>query len=213
MMSGNDSIMARAHSPLRFFCALILFAGLAAAPTFASGQGSENSSWSLTDLMHDLARVQKAKATFVELKYLSLLTEPLTSSGTLEYTAPGRLEKHTLLPKPESLVLDQGKLLVKRGNGGEKRTLTLQEHPSVWAFVESIRSTLAGDIETLNRFYRVTLDGRPEKWQLVLHPVESNIQSLVSEILIKGSAAEVTTIEIRETGGDYSVMSISRDDS
>jgi len=56
-------------------------------------------------------------------------------------------------------------------------------------------------------------EGSAKQWQLVLRPVDSKIKSLVSEILIEGSFAQINTIEIREAGGDYSVMSISRDDS
>ncbi|MDH4234579.1 MAG: outer membrane lipoprotein carrier protein LolA [Gallionella sp.] len=173
----------------------------------------EDAPWSVAELMRNLAQVKNSRATFVEHKHLSMLTTPLKFSGTLEYIAPGRLEKHTLLPKPESLILDQDKLVVQQGEAGKKRTLSLQDYPSIWAFVESIRSTLAGDIGTLNRFYHVTLKGQPKQWQLMLNPVDSKMQSLVSEILIKGSLEQIRTIEIRETSGDYSVMNISKDDS
>ena len=60
--------------------------------------------------MQGLSKVPAAKGKFVERKYLAMLTAPLDSSGTLVYTAPGRLEKNTLAPKPERLVLDQDKL-------------------------------------------------------------------------------------------------------
>ena len=52
----------------------------------------------------------RGEGKFVERKYLAMLTAPLDFSGTLVYTAPGRLEKNTLAPKPERLVLDQDKL-------------------------------------------------------------------------------------------------------
>lgn len=163
--------------------------------------------------MRSLAHVKKSNATFVERKHLSMLKTPLEFSGTLVYTAPGHLEKNTLLPKPESLVLDRDKLVVQSGDGRQKHTLSLQDYPVIWAFVESIRSTLAGDMETLNRFYHVTLEGHPEQWQLVLRPIESKMKSLVNEIRISGIAEQINTIEIREAEGDYSVMSISKDNS
>lgn len=191
----------------------MLCIGLIIAPASATEPDQDTAPWSLTELMQGLAQVKKSKATFVERKHLSMLKTPLTFSGTLEYTAPGRLEKRTLLPKFESLVLDQDKLVVQNSDAGGKRTLSLQEYPSIWAFVESIRSTLAGDIETLNRFYNVSLKGHPKQWQLILRPADSNIKNLVDEILIKGSLGEIKAIEIRESGGDYSVMSISKDDS
>ena len=163
--------------------------------------------------MHDLAQVKQAKATFVERKFLSILKTPLVYTGTLAYSAPGHLEKSTLLPKPESLVLDQNILVVQSGESHQKRTLSLPDYPVVWAFVESFRSTLAGDIATLNHFYSVRLEGQPGQWLLILRPVDARMKNLVSEIRISGSMEQIGTIEIRESGGDHSVMSISKDDS
>ena len=162
--------------------------------------------------MHSFAQVKKSTATFVERKFISLLKAPLKYSGTLSYTAPGHLEKYTLLPKPESMVLDKNTLVVQSGEA-QKRALTLQNYPALWAFVESIRSTLAGDITTLNRFYQVTLEGNRQQWLLILRPVDAQIKNLVSEIRISGSLVQINTIETREAGGDYSVMSVRKDDS
>lgn len=213
MMSGNNFITARAFVSRLIVWPLVLCAGLGITPASAAEPEQDDAPWSVAELMQGLAQVKKSRATFVEHKHLSMLKTPLAFSGTLEYTAPGRLVKNTLLPKPESLILDQDKLVVHTGDAAGKRILSLQDYPSVWAFVESIRSTLSGDIETLNRFYHVSLEGRPKQWQLVLRPADSKIKSLVDEILIKGSFEQLNTIEIREAGGDYSVMSISRDDS
>lgn len=213
MMSGNNLVTARTVASRLIIWPLMLCAGLSITSASAAEPEQDDAPWSMAELMHGLAQVKKSRATFVEHKHLSMLTTPLAFSGTLEYTAPGRLVKNTLLPKPESLILDQDKLVVETGSAGGKRTLSLQDYPSVWAFVESIRSTLAGDIGTLNRFYQVSLEGHQKQWQLALRPADSKIKSLVDEILIKGSFNEINTIEIREAGGDYSVMSISRDDS
>lgn len=194
------------------FCLFMFGSCLSITPASATESEQGEVSWSLTELMHSLAQVKNSKATFVERKYLSMLKTPLLFSGTLEYTAPDRLVKHTLLPKSEKMTLTQDKLVVQSDASGS-RTLPLPEYPSIWAFVESIRSTLAGDIATLNRFYNVSLTGQSKQWQLVLQPVDSKMKSMVTEILIKGSLEQIKTIEIRESGGDHSVMSISRDDS
>jgi len=189
----------------------LLYAGLTATPTFAEEPEKKATTWTINELMHSLAIVKKSKATFVERKYLSILKAPLEYSGTLTYNAPGHLEKYTLLPKSESMVLDQNTLVVQSGDPPQKRTLSLQDYPVLWAFVESFRSTLAGDIETLDRFYHVTLEGHPDQWLLILRPVDAKMKNMVSEIRINGSLEQINTIEIRESGGDYSVMSISKD--
>jgi len=208
MTFGNDSIMTR----LAACWLLSIMLCIALTPAFADEAEQVASTWTVNELMRGMAQVKKSRATFVEHKYISMLTEPLSYSGTLEYTAPGRLEKRTLRPRPESMVLDQDRLEVESGDAG-KRVLSLQDYPAIWAFVESIRSTLAGDLETLQRFYQVKLEGRHKKWKLKLLPLDSKMKDMVREIRINGSGDQIITIEIREAGGDHSVMEISRDDS
>ncbi len=164
--------------------------------------------WGLPQLMQSLARVQTSQGRFVERKFLSVLNKPLESSGTLSFQAPGHLEKHTLAPKIESLVLDQGVLTIDSKARNIKRTLVLQEYPAVWAFVESIRSTLAGDQATLERFYKITLEGDATKWRIQLLPLEQKTREMVREIVIAGREQRVTSIDMRESNGDRSTMTV-----
>ncbi len=167
--------------------------------------------WDVKQLMQSMSQVKTARATFVERKYLSIVSGPLESSGTLLYNAPDRLEKHTRLPAPESLVLAGDELTITNEIKHERRTLALQAYPTVWAFVESIRATLAGDLPTLRRFYSVDLEGDAAQWRLVLTPSDPSMRAAVSEIRIVGSNTRVATIEIIEPEGDRSVMTIAEE--
>ena len=178
---------------------------------FATAFSSPAAGWDLERLMQDLGQVKVAKGRFVERKYLAILTAPLESSGTLIYIAPSRLEKHTLAPRAESLVLERDQLTIESKQPDRRRTVALQDYPAVWAFVESIRSTLAGDLALLQRFYEITLDGEERKWRLVLKPRDPKMQELMSEIRIGGSRSWINSIEFFEPGGDRSVMTITRD--
>ncbi len=192
-------------------CLLMFCTGILSSATRAEEAEKNTSAWAINELMHGLAQVKTSKATFVERKYLSILKTPLEYSGTLAYSAPGHLEKQTLLPKPESVVLDQDKLEVQSGAANRKRILSLQDYPVIWAFVESFRATLAGDLDALKRFYDVSLEGHSKQWLLILRPLDSKMKNLVSEIRIGGNLAQISTIETHEAGGDYSVMNISQD--
>ncbi len=176
-----------------------------------AGNSAVAADWGVEQLMRELAQVQSARAKFVERKHMAILNAPLESSGTLIYTAPGRLEKHTLAPSQESLVLDRDRLTFENKERNQRRTFALQDHPVVWAFVESIRSTLAGDLATLSRFYQVTLDGSERQWRLTLKPVDAGTQSAISEIRIGGSRNRISAIEIIEAQGDRSMMTITGD--
>jgi hypothetical protein len=89
--------------------------------------------------------------------------------------------------------------------------LNLQDYPLIRAFVESIRSTLAGDLPTLTRYYEVELAGSERKWRLTLKPGEPGMQEVVREIRISGGSGSISAIETIETNGDRSVMTITGD--
>ena len=191
-------------------CALaVVIACLLSVGAWAAAETSSEASWNLEQLMQRLAQVKSARVTFVERKHLRILSAPLESSGTLAYTAPGYLEKHTLAPKPESLVLEKDTLTFEDKTRNRRRTLRLQDYPVLWVFVEGLRSTLAGDLQTLNRLYHVGLEGGESDWRLTLDPREPGIQRMVNRIRIAGSRSAVRSIEIEESGGDRSVMTLA----
>jgi len=184
-------------------------AAAAAAMLAAGAAGSAD--WGLEPLMRDLAQVKSARAKFSERKHVAILNAPLDSSGTLIYTAPGRLEKHTLAPRQESIVLEGDRLTLENKERKQRRTFALSDYPVIWAFVESIRSTLAGDLATLRRFYQVSLEGDEQQWRLLLKPVEPAMLEVVSDIRIGGSRDRVLSMEFIEANGDRSTMTIARD--
>jgi outer membrane lipoprotein-sorting protein len=165
--------------------------------------------WALPDLMHVLAQKKSAKASFVEKKYISILDQPVESSGELSFEAPDRLEKRTLKPHPEVMLLDGDRLTVTLY---EKRPLflSLQTHPEVAALVDSIRGTLSGDQAALEKNYRLDLRGVPSKWQLTLTPLQRAVAKVVSRIEIGGADAAIKTIIFDQADGDRSEMTISK---
>src|SRR5512135_2236001 len=192
--------------------ALLIMLCLVSAIAHAEAEpAAPAATWGLPQLMQSLARVQSSQGKFVERKHLAVLDVPLTYSGTLSFRAPDHLEKHTLEPKEESLVLDQGVLTIENKTRNLKRTLVLQQYPAIWAFVESIRSTLAGDLPTLQRFYKVELKGTSAKWRLKLLPLEQRTREMVREIVLAGRDNRVTSIEMTESNGDHSTMTVSGD--
>ncbi len=158
--------------------------------------------------MRDLGQVRSSKARFVERKYLKVLTAPLELRGTLTYVAPGKLEKRTLSPKAETLTVEGDRLTIESTARNEHRTLRLQDYPVLWAFVESIRSTLSGDIQALERFYRIELEGGQEQWRLYLVPRDKEVRTVISLVRIGGSRDRVDRIEVNEANGDRSVMKV-----
>jgi hypothetical protein len=187
----------------------LLVGTLSATANLSPAQAAAGSGWGVEQLMQQLAQVKSAKHRYTERKQLRVLTAPLDSSGILVYQAPGHLEKHTLTPRAESLSLDGDVLTMEDKGRKQRRTLMLYDYPVIWAFVESIRSTLAGDWKTLSRFYQVEFEGEAQMWRLTLVPRDAKMKAVVSDIRISGSQAAIGMIEINEASGDRSVMRIS----
>lgn len=181
--------------------AAVAVALLAGSPAFAE--------WNLDALMQRLAQHPTGHARFTETKKLEMLDAPIVSSGTLFFSPPDRLEKKTLQPKPETLVLERDRLTVERD--GRKHELRLNQYPEVASIVEAIRGTLMGDRTLLQRYYGLQLSGSEAQWRLVLTPADERVQRWVTQIYISGQNNEITTIETLQADGDRSVMTIEAD--
>ncbi len=160
----------------------------------------------VAQLMNDLAKHKGGKAKFVEKKTIAMLDKPVISSGEMTYSAPDRLEKRTLLPKPELLTLDKDLLSIEREK--QKLTINLNNQPEALAFIDSIRGTLSGNRAALEKNYGLYLSGNSNKWVLTLLPSDQKIAALVLRIVVSGSKGQVRSIEYLQADGDRSLLTI-----
>ena len=158
------------------------------------------------ELMRLLAVRRQGHVTFTEVHEMAMLKAPLTSSGELFYDAPARLEKRTLFPKPETLVLDHGVLTAQRGH--RHHVLELAAYPQVVPFVESIRATLAGDEPALEHYFVTDFSGDLARWSLHLTPRDPAIARSIAEVTLAGERDAIRTVEIRERDGDRSHLTL-----
>jgi hypothetical protein len=183
----------------------VLLLALLAAPALPAAEPVAGPA-ALDELMQLLAQRRHSHVSFTEVQQLAMLDQPLHSSGELLYDAPDRLEKRTLEPKPEDLVLDHGTLIMQRGN--RHRTLLLRDYPQAAPFVESIRATLAGDRPALEQYFALQLSGTLADWTLELTPRDATLRRSVERIRISGEHDAIRTVEIRQRDGDVSLLSI-----
>ncbi len=157
--------------------------------------------------MDSLARSKSGRATFVETKHIALLTRPVESSGELLYTAPDRLEKRTLKPKPEAMTVQGGELTIERA----PRNITCSCRPTRnWRLSSTASGHAAGDRKALERSYRVSLSGSADGWTLQLLPLDEKMQAVIQRIRIAGTRDQVNSIEITQSDGDSSFMAIEK---
>ncbi len=172
----------------------------------AHGATSPGAADALDEVMHSLAQRRHGQVSFVEQQFLSMLKRPVESYGELIYDAPNRLEKRTIEPRPETLVVDGEVVTVQRGR--RSHTLDLKAYPQIRPFIESIRATLAGDRAALERLFRLEFTGSEMRWTLDLTPLDAQLAKIVAEIRIDGSRDELSRVEIRQPDGDRSLMTL-----
>jgi hypothetical protein len=192
---------ATAWSAGAMLALMCVHGGTAMAAGVAAGANPD-----LDALMALLAKRKHGEARYVEKDYLKVLDRPLKSSGVLIYRAPDLLEKRTLAPRKESLVLDGRELTVRRGD----RTyhLDLGSYPQVAPYVDAIRATMAGDLGALERVFEVRFSGSLAHWTLGLVPLQKRVARSMRRIRIEGDEADVRSVQIDKTNGDRSVMTL-----
>lgn len=162
--------------------------------------------FTLDQLMKSLAQRKHGTVPYVEEDYLAILDRPVKSSGVLVYGAPDHLEKRTLKPKPQSLVLEGDQLTVERGH--RTYQMQLSSYPQIAPFVDAVRETLAGNEEGLQKLFKVTLTGALEDWRLQLVPLDKGVARKVARVEIAGARDEIRSVAILQVDGDRSLMTL-----
>jgi outer membrane lipoprotein-sorting protein len=159
-------------------------------------------------LMRLFAASKSVKAEFAERKFVKILDAPVESNGELLFKAPDRLEKRTLLPRPETLVIEGSKVSIERGTF--KRTMSLDDFADMASLVRSLTATFRGDQVSIEQYFNWKLSGPANKWQLVLKPKTSKLFITLREVRLAGDNSYVHTVETTLTDGDRSLMTLSR---
>ena len=171
----------------------------------ATAQGAF--AFDIAELMAMMAKVERSTVVFEETKHVAALTTPLVRRGTLRYVRPDQLQMHVEEPYFERMSVTGERLTIETRKG--KRQIELSAQPAVAAWIESLRATLSGDLNALNRYYRVQLSGQRDGWKLELHPLERNLAEVVQRVELSGAEVQLKRVAIEERQGDRAVLVLS----
>lgn len=172
-------------------------------------------------LMLKLSSVKSSEARFAETRHSQFLEKPMKLSGKLIYEAPDTLIKQTMRPLNETFTIKGQRLVVERIQDGKKlqHEVGLHDFPALAPVVLGLRSVLAGDLETLEKYYEVTLQGSESDWTLKLKPRRHGfeeddwLKDVVKQVTMKGNGVLLSRVEIVEPSGDKSITLITHPDS
>jgi hypothetical protein len=160
----------------------------------------------LAEVLQGFTQRTHAHSNYVEQQFLQVLRRPLESRGELRYDAPDRLEKQALEPRAETLIAAGNVLTLQRGS--HRHVLALADYPQIAPLILGMRATLAGDRATLERLFQVDFAGSLAHWMLELVPRDAATRRSVARIRIEGSGDDLSRIEIVQTNGDRSLMTL-----
>jgi hypothetical protein len=166
----------------------------------ASARAAPDAAALIARLAHD----PPASIAFTEVRFSSLLQEPLVVSGTLEYEAEGGLSRHVESPYRENTAIRGETVRVERD--GETRTFALRRAPELRGFLTGMLGLLTGDSSLFDKHFGVTASGDDEHWRLDLEPSDERLRQRLRNIVVAGSADEPRCFVIVDTEGGTSVM-------
>lgn len=167
---------------------------------------AQSAGFDVTALMGLLAQVRSGEATFIEDRHVVQIDQTIRSRGRLSFSAPDTFVRETIQPRHERLAVVGNQLTMSRGN--RSQTALLDSVPEAAVIVEAIRGTLTGNRALLERYFDMSLQGRPEQWQLQLVPRDPRLRGQVTQLRLSGRNAQVREVRINLADGDSSVMRI-----
>ena len=189
--------MTRAGLQRRIGCGIALLALTAALPSRAAVDAEQ--------ILRDVAAAASSEVRFTEVRTSRLLKTPLASSGVLRYGPAGRLQKDTLQPFRETVVIDGLQVTIERDGAQTVVPLVAGSTPAI--LVQALRAVLGGQVQELQAHYRIAAEGSPDNWSLDLQP---KAEDSPVRLRLTGSGGDVRDIEVRGSGGDRVVTTLSR---
>jgi outer membrane lipoprotein-sorting protein len=187
-------------------CAVLI---LALASMALSGRGAcaDVSGVDLNSILASLAKRQHGHVLYSEQIESALLKRPLHTSGELFFDAPDRLEKRTLQPRADDLLVEGDVVTIVRGT--HRTAMRLADYPQLSPLLNAIRATLAGDRPTLEKNFQITASADGPGWSLTLEPLPSETKPVYKRIQIRGGDGAVRSVMLERVTGERTTMTLS----
>jgi hypothetical protein len=161
----------------------------------------------LDALLARLARPAPDSTSFVEVRYSSLLDQPIVVSGVLEHRTDGALVRRVESPHQEVTELQGENVTVTRA-GSKPRQFSLDRAPELRGMLASFGALLTGDRRMLEQYFEVELQEPGARWEMTLTPRQDKLKRRLSRIVVNGAADRPRCFRLLEPDGDGSVMAL-----
>jgi hypothetical protein len=160
---------------------------------------------SIESLLTALARAPPQAIAFTELRSSALLEGELIVSGTLEYSAPGKLSRIVMQPFEERTDIDGDEVRITHADRPERR-FSLRRAPELRGLLTSFSAILGGDHAALEREFELSLATAEAGWQLTLIPRSKRARASIGSIRVRGAGDTPACIAIDGNGGQSTAL-------
>ncbi len=166
----------------------------------------------LESILAGFASMPGLSADFREQKRITLLREPLISSGSIYFAPPDLLLRHTRVPTESVVLLAKNQITYQiRGDRGG---VDIDSHPMIRAVTDIFRLLLVGDVAALREIFLITVEsGQADRWEIKLEPREAPLRDSISQLRVRGVGNRLDEVHIAERNGDTTQMTFSAVDT
>jgi hypothetical protein len=157
-------------------------------------------------LIARLARPAPADTAYTEVRFVGMLKQPLVLRGELHYGGVDKLGKRVDAPYRETTTIADGSVEVQRADKPLQR-FSLDRAPELQTLLAAFGALLAGDAETLTKYYRIEAIQAGPDFSLKLTARATRAGKLNHVVVsVDGSANEPHCFALYQPDGDASVM-------
>ena len=160
-------------------------------------------------LLAGLARAPGLYARFTEEKHLTLLQQPLVTTGSIYFAPPARFARVAEKPIPSTLVVDGNQL--RFGNADGQESMNLGANPVARLFADAFVMLLSGNRAGLEKIFKMQLVPAPggEDWRLLLTPRVAPMDKMIKDLELRAHGLIVRELTVRESNGDWTRTTFS----
>jgi hypothetical protein len=156
-------------------------------------------------LIGRLAKPAPATVAFREVRFSTLVNEPLIVDGELVYTDATSLDRRVTHPYRETVAIRGESVRVER-EGSPPRSFGLNRAPELRGLLSGFTALLAGDPAALERNFSVAATGSDAAWTLELTPTDKRARRRLQQIVVNGRAELPQCFTMLTANGGASVL-------
>ncbi len=156
-------------------------------------------------LIGRLAKPAPATVAFREVRFSTLVNEPLIVAGELVYTDATSLDRRVVRPYRETVAIRGESVRVER-EGSPPRSFGLNRAPELRGLLSGFTALLAGDSAALERNFSIAANGSDAAWSLELTPIDKRARRRLQQIVVNGRADVPQCFTMLTANGGASVL-------